>query len=492
MSGFSFPPPPPPPPRATSSSQQEAPPQFNNRGGRGGRGNRGGFRGRGGPQQRGGRNFQLQNASNHNDSGYGQNNANFQQNYGNPVPSPQQWQMPPGAHMNPAFNAFQPQPYTQAPPPQYGQQHGYSAGQNNSPLPGSHGNASFSPGSKRTRDQAFGHSHKHPMKKPPSAPKTQVAPAVPSFGTPILPPKAVSASVPAYNFDRKQKPSGSLGLIPQDYVSGESSGDDEEEDVDEEAAFGALQDGPLSFEFNGELATLKSATDIAEWIQERKKLWPSKRRVEEKQQEVQSRMDERKRIERETRQAIAIASGGGYQPVERKDNQERSGPHRKSALQDDKQSEAGSILEEAQRQLELQTQELEELQQLSNSKGQAQEEASDEQPSNSGQHQASTVMTETTDANKGPEDPVVTAPEIIPPPTQTVTPPPKKHPQNSTSPYEYHLHPHHNQNLTPNKTSQNNASVSPTKVDASSATSAGTDTMHQARLKARGRLCIRG
>lgn len=318
--------------------------------------------------------------------------------------------------MNPAFNGFQPQIYTQAPPPQYGQQYGYPAGQNDPPLPGSHGSTSFSPGSKRTRDQAFGHSHKHPMKKPPSAPKTQVAPAVPSFGTPILPPKPVTSSVPANTFDRKQKPSGSLGLIPQDYVSGESSGDDEEEDVDEEAAFGALQDGPLSFEFNGELATLKSATDIAEWIQERKKLWPSKRRVEEKQQEVQSRMDERKRIEQETRQAIAIASGGGYQPVERKDNQERSKPHRKSALQDDKQSEAGSTLEGTHGQLELQTQkvqELQELQELSNSKGQAQEVASDEQPSNSGQHQASTVVAETIDANKGPENPVVTVPETM-------------------------------------------------------------------------------
>jgi hypothetical protein len=93
-------------------------------------------------------------------------------------------------------------------------------------------------------------------------------------------------------------------------VQEDDDNDEEEEEVDEEAALSSLQNGPLSFEFNGELSTLSSSAEIAEWIAERKKRWPSHRRVAEKQHQVQERMNERRRIEHETRAAIASASGG--------------------------------------------------------------------------------------------------------------------------------------------------------------------------------------
>jgi hypothetical protein len=163
------------------------------------------------------------------------------------------------------------------------------------------------------------------MKKPSSAPKAQVAPSVPSFGAPLLPQKPQASIL--LDGGLKQRPQTSLGLIPQPHNSHQDSDheasedeEEEEEEVDEEAALSALQNGPLSFEFNGELSTLGSSADIAEWIAERRKRWPSKRRVEEKQLEVQSRMEERRRIEQETRAAIAVASGGEYQPVERRDD----------------------------------------------------------------------------------------------------------------------------------------------------------------------------
>jgi len=374
MDGFSFPPPPPPPPKAASSAQSEAPNQFNNRGGRGGgrgRGARGSFRGRGGaPNRGGGANYQHQNTNN---PGYGQNAGNYQSNYGNqqqqypqqyhsgqqyPGPqqyhAPQQYQAPPGSYINPAFANVQAQGYPQPQIPQYGHQSGLAAGQSNPPSYGNHSNANSPPG-KRTRDQAFGNSNRvHPMKKPSSGPKAQVAPSVPSFGAPLLPAKPPAPL--SSEGGLKPRPQTNLGLIPSAHDPQESDPeDDEDEEVDEEAALSALSNGPLSFEFNGELSTLGSSADIAEWIEERKKRWPSKRRVEEKEQEVQSRMQERRRIEQETRAAIAVASGGEYQPVERRDirqHREMEQPASERLAKED----GDSMMEDTQEQLNSATQ----------------------------------------------------------------------------------------------------------------------------------------
>lgn len=210
------------------------------------------------------------------------------------------------------------------------------------------------------------------MKKPSSAPKVQVAPAVPGFGAPLLPQK--HPALLSSGGGIKQRSSTGLGLIPQDYGSPDNSDQDEDEDeeeVDEEAALSALQNGPLSFEFNGELSTLSSAADIAEWIEERKKRWPSKRRVEEKELEIQSRMEERRRIEQETRAAIASASGGEYQPVERRDDRQQR-QLRKPATDRRAKHNEGSTLEDTQKELALQMQKVEELQKLLAEKGQGQ------------------------------------------------------------------------------------------------------------------------
>lgn len=63
----------------------------------------------------------------------------------------------------------------------------------------------------------------------------------------------------------------------------------------------------MKVEYNGEVYDLTSPAELAEWIAERKKCYPTKRRVEEKKVEVQKRMEERKRIEEETRAAAAAA-----------------------------------------------------------------------------------------------------------------------------------------------------------------------------------------
>ncbi|GAB7348016.1 hypothetical protein MBLNU459_g5509t2 [Dothideomycetes sp. NU459] len=206
---------------------------------------------------------------------------------------PQPYTIPAGSYVNPAFGGLHPQSST---PPQRGQDQSYN------PIQYQHKpvvSGNNSPGQKRNREQAFGQGHKHPMKKPTNVPKTQAAPAVPSFGAPLLPQVSAAATPASKGTIGKKK----LGLIPQDYDSDES-----EHDVDEEAAFVDRQSEPLTFEFNGELATLNSSADIAAWIEERKKRWPSKRRIEEKKEEVQKRMQERRRIEEETRAAATKSS----------------------------------------------------------------------------------------------------------------------------------------------------------------------------------------
>ncbi|KAL1297682.1 hypothetical protein AAFC00_006234 [Neodothiora populina] len=322
MSGFSFPPPPPPPPKATSSQQPELV-QGSFRGGRGGRGGgrgdgRGTGRGRGGQNQRGGRPQQPYQSHAHSNQAYqtGANSfpvnqrggaANVQSMHGD---YSQNYAIPPGAYVNPAFNPLQTQGVQ---PPQ--QSHGYSAQQY-----ASNQSSSSSPGgNKRTREQAFGGpaQRHHPMKKPQSAPKVPAAPAVPSFGAPLpLPPKATPATATAQIVASKADPKKRISLfgltseggVADDTKQEESEGEDEEDDVDEEASYAAnLSNGPLTIEYNGETRNLSSPAELADWLNERKRFYPTKQRIEEKKTEVRTRMEERKRIQQETRAAAAAA-----------------------------------------------------------------------------------------------------------------------------------------------------------------------------------------
>jgi len=164
-----------------------------------------------------------------------------------------------------------------------------------------------SAGSWRSEQRPYQPSRPHPMARPESKPKVQVAPAVPSFGAPLFqpPPPARDVVAGLPNAPGPQ-PKTRLGLVPRgdedDIVSSES---EEEENVDEEAAFQAASTGPMTFEYNGEVAKLETQADIKAWIEERKKSWPSRRKVDEKQAVVQARMEERRRIEEETRAATA-------------------------------------------------------------------------------------------------------------------------------------------------------------------------------------------
>jgi len=64
----------------------------------------------------------------------------------------------------------------------------------------------------------------------------------------------------------------------------------EDDDIDEEAKLAASSNSSqLQFSYRGQTATLKSATDIAAWIAERKKKFPTKARIEQRQKEDEGR-----------------------------------------------------------------------------------------------------------------------------------------------------------------------------------------------------------
>ena len=265
--GFSFPPPPPPPPKAASANQDFASTSDSRGGSRGGRGGRGGGRGRGGAPSQGG----------HLPSNYLGSHMN---------------NLPGGTYVNPAFQHNQ-DGYSR----NTGADYGNKRKRDDYPT-------ERSAGSWKAEQRQFQSSRPHPMAKPDNKPKVQVAPAVPSFGAPLFQAPPARGAVSNIASAPPQQPKTRLGLVPRgdedDIVSSES---EEDENLDEEAAFQAASTGPMTFEYNGEVAKLETQADIKIWIEERKKSWPSRRRVDEKQAEVQARMEERRRIEEETRAA---------------------------------------------------------------------------------------------------------------------------------------------------------------------------------------------
>ncbi|KAL9100230.1 MAG: hypothetical protein Q9163_004369 [Psora crenata] len=114
--------------------------------------------------------------------------------------------------------------------------------------------------------------------------KTGVAPAVPSFGTPIF--TNNSFGEPQGKSEKVRKSVGKyneLGLTPT--AEQHESSEEEEETHEEETSLGAAVDGSrsqsvqLQITYKGKTLHLKSASDIAIWIEDRKKMFPRKARA---------------------------------------------------------------------------------------------------------------------------------------------------------------------------------------------------------------------
>jgi len=123
---------------------------------------------------------------------------------------------------------------------------------------------------------------------------------VPSFGAPLpayLPRTNPIAAVAVQTTPaqpqpapKKRKPTNFLGLTPSG-LDAYGSDSDSDADIDEEAAL-ASAGGALQIEYNGQTMSLGSKAEIKAWIEERKKRWPTKARVEAREAEAQKRMKE--------------------------------------------------------------------------------------------------------------------------------------------------------------------------------------------------------
>lgn len=152
---------------------------------------------------------------------------------------------------------------------------------------------------KRDHASAFGKPH-------PTAPRVPAPPAVPSFGNP-LPSKPPPPSETTRAPKKKKRQHNQLGLTPK---TEEHESSEEEEGVDEESKFASQSSdrpgvtAPLKFTYRGRTATLQTPEDIAKWIEERKKRFPTQARVEEKKktmEEAKKAREEALRQKRESR-----------------------------------------------------------------------------------------------------------------------------------------------------------------------------------------------
>ncbi|KAL8660412.1 MAG: hypothetical protein Q9202_006577 [Teloschistes flavicans] len=149
---------------------------------------------------------------------------------------------------------------------------------------------------------------------------TQVAPAVPQFGNP-LPVKPPSPQLPPAQVEakkikkKKKRRVNQLGLTPkaEEHVS---SSEEEDEEAKLAARVGPGITGQqydvsaplrisltlfrLQFTYRGQTSTLQSSTDIASWIEERKKQFPTAARKAEKdaiRQKVREEREEKRRAQ---------------------------------------------------------------------------------------------------------------------------------------------------------------------------------------------------
>ncbi|KAL8635356.1 MAG: hypothetical protein Q9228_007142, partial [Teloschistes exilis] len=140
---------------------------------------------------------------------------------------------------------------------------------------------------------------------------TQVAPAVPQFGNPI-PGKPPNSEPLADQLEakmtkkKKKRRVNQLGLTPKAEEHVSSS-----EEEDEEAILAAtVEEGTngqlLQFTYKGQTSTLQSSTDIASWIEERKKQFPTAARKAEKDAARQKMNREKQQVKMKEKRAAKL------------------------------------------------------------------------------------------------------------------------------------------------------------------------------------------
>ena len=131
-------------------------------------------------------------------------------------------------------------------------------------------------------------------------PKGQAPPAVPNFGGPLSLPTKPPAPQGEKKLRRKKKRKhNQLGLTPR--AEEHESSDEVEEDIGDEetrlaaaATSGGRQSQLLQVNYRGRKSTLQSSSDIAAWIAERKKRFPTKARAAEAAEKKRQREESQK------------------------------------------------------------------------------------------------------------------------------------------------------------------------------------------------------
>ncbi|KAI4171924.1 MAG: hypothetical protein LQ348_006839 [Seirophora lacunosa] len=212
----------------------------------------------------------------------------------------------PHPHNNPSVSHHIPDPM---PPYQEGSSYGSRAGGYHYSNPQGRGGDR---GRGRDRGRGHGYSNRRGNSDVSSSShlssrKTQVAPAVPSFGNPLPLKPPISQPVDKKPGKKKKRRINQLGLTPKNEEHVSSS---EEEDADEELKLGAAV-GPaggvgqmLEFTYKGQTSSLQSSSDIASWIQERKKRFPTAARRAENDARAEKLQQEREQKKEEKRHAL--------------------------------------------------------------------------------------------------------------------------------------------------------------------------------------------
>lgn len=191
-------------------------------------------------------------------------------------------------------------------------------------------------GSKRGYGEAFGRG-----RQVQSASKGHAPPCVPSFGGALpLPTKPEPLSAELKGGKEQKRKYNQLGLTPKTGEH-ELSDDAEEDDQDEETRLAATAtDGTgqlpiLQVNYKGQTSTLQSSADIAAWIAERRKKFPTKARVaeaaEQKEQREQAKRKshaaQREQRDRQTRESRGSKRQRAAETVDAKrDSEVRQSP----------------------------------------------------------------------------------------------------------------------------------------------------------------------
>ena len=194
---------------------------------------------------------------------------------------------------------------------------GAQPGQARGPRPHAQGNQGPKPKHNQKRD------HSSAFNKPQSTvPRTPAAPAVPSFGNPLpsKPPPAAD-STPNRKAKKRKRKHNQLGLTPntEDHESSEEEADEDEES---KLAQGGSDATPIQVSYKGKTATLQTPSDIAAWIAERKKNFPTQARIETKKK----LMEEAKAAREATRQQKQKEQQEKRKEIIQKQNEHKTDP----------------------------------------------------------------------------------------------------------------------------------------------------------------------